>query len=273
MKKFFLISYPLKRIIKLLISILFFLTFKIHSSVNPKRKNFIAILYYHGITKRSSQNFNSQLNYLKRKYKFISIFDTDKNLFSKLNIVLTFDDALVSVLNYAYPELLKREIPFLVFVPTGYLGKVPDWEIDSDMKSISESVMSIDQLKTLNESICTFGSHTINHKNLTNIPLLEAKKEMLYSKEMLETIFEKKITSFSFPYGAYNLELVKLAKEIGYTRIYTTNTSLVSIDKDHFLFDRISVSPEDWKIELFLKIHGGYNWIGFLQRRRYEKNN
>lgn len=259
----------IKRIIKIIISTIFVLFYKSYSKLFYKNKSVFVILYYHGITELVIKKFAKQMDSLKQNSNLISLVEIKNTVSSKINVAITFDDALLSVLLKAQPELARRNIPFTVFVPTGYLGKLPNWDIDSEEKAVNEPVMTIEQLKMLDKDLCTLGSHTVNHKNLTRIPISAARIEMLRSKEMLETILNKKITHFSFPYGAYNLELVKLAKEIGYTHIYTINTSFASIGKDEFLFDRISVSPEDWAIELFLKIHGGYNWNGFLQKRRY----
>jgi len=262
----------MKRIFKLIISILFYLLSKICSLFIYKKTPTFIILYYHGIPEFVYCKFEEQLDYLNRKLNFINLLEIKNIVNSRINIAITFDDALLSVLLHAQPVLKKRNIPFTVFVPTGYLGKVPAWDIDSSEKIVNEPVMTAAQLKKLDANLCTIGSHTVSHKNLTKITIPEAKTEMQQSKEMLEKILNKKVNHFSFPYGAYNLELAELARDLGYTNLYTINTSFASTKKGEFLFDRIAVSPEDWHIELYLKINGGYNWIGYFQKRRYLNN-
>lgn len=51
------------------------------------------------------------------------------------------------------------------------------------------------------------GSHTITHRHLTRISTIEAKDEIKSSKEMLETMFNVKVTKFAPPRGYTNKEL------------------------------------------------------------------
>ncbi|GIU70322.1 MAG: hypothetical protein KatS3mg002_1558 [Candidatus Woesearchaeota archaeon] len=263
-----------KRLVKLIISIFYLFYLKIKSKDSYSKSKIFTIIYYHSVGKEQVSNFIRQLDFLCNKVTFISLLDKEnaKCNTHKIHVSITFDDALLSVLENAQPELIKRSIPFTIFVPTGFIGKYPSWDIDSEEKIIYEPVMTIEQLKMLDKNLCTIGSHTVNHKNLTLLSLGEAKIEMQSSKEMLEKLLNTKIELFSFPYGAYNSKLVELAKEIGYKGIYTVDYSFASPNKDDYKFGRIAVCPSDWVIELYLKIRGGYNWISILQRRRYFKN-
>lgn len=260
-----------KRLIKLILSSFYFLYLKFNDILRRNIKKVFLILYYHSVSSSEMNNFIKQLVYLKNRFNIIKLIDFNNIKKDSINVSITFDDGLLSVLQNAQPELVKRKIPFTVFVPSGYLGKVPDWDIDSIKKSVTEPVMTLEQLNQLNKEYCTIGSHTVNHKILTSLSLDEAKTELQSSKEELEKLLNTKIELFSFPYGAYNLKLIQLAKETGYKGLYTINTSFASTDETAYLFGRIAVSPTDWLFELFLKINGGYNWIGWLQKRKYLK--
>lgn len=258
----------LKRIIKLIISIIFFIFLKFKFFRKIFKTNNYNILYYHGISGDEKYLFSKQLS-LMTKWAYVKpIGNKEYTKQDKPYISITFDDALLSVLQNAQPELIKNNIPFTVFIPSGHLGKIPNWEINSNENKISEPVMNLCQLKLLDKNLCTFGSHTVNHKDLVKISISEAKNEMEESKKTLENLLQRPIEYFSFPYGSYNYELVELAKEIGFKYIYTVITSSVSLNKNEYLFGRVSVSPYDWPLELYLKINGGYNWLGILQKRK-----
>ena len=125
----------------------------------------------------------------------------------------------------------------------------------------------------MDESLCTFGSHSLHHLDLTSISLDEAKLEMYKSKLELEYMFNRKVRDFSFPYGAHNPELVNLATLIGYEKILTTEPSFIYDGNENCLFGRISIVPTDWPIEVFLKIHGAYNWgSGYLRFKKKLKS-
>jgi peptidoglycan/xylan/chitin deacetylase (PgdA/CDA1 family) len=52
------------------------------------------------------------------------------------------------------------------------------------------------------------GSHTCTHPNLTFLPQDELERELKESKDSLENLLDKEITSFAYPFTAYN-EAVK----------------------------------------------------------------
>ncbi|WKA53967.1 polysaccharide deacetylase family protein [Planococcus shixiaomingii] len=65
--------------------------------------------------------------------------------------------------------------------------------------------MSWEQIKELSQdSIVTIGAHTTNHFNLKALDAETARKEILDSKEKLETMIEAKVDHFAFPFGTKN---------------------------------------------------------------------
>ena len=60
------------------------------------------------------------------------------------------------------------------------------------------------------------GGHTFNHIDLTGVSLEVAEEEMRNGKEALENIIGKKVTTFAWPWGKYNSDLIKRARVIGF---------------------------------------------------------
>jgi len=80
----------------------------------------------------SVDNFNNQINYLKKNFDIISLDDLLVHLKSKSNefkIVITFDDGYKDNLNYAYPILKKFKAPATIYVITKLINNkyVPWW--------------------------------------------------------------------------------------------------------------------------------------------------
>ena len=46
---------------------------------------------------------------------------------------------------------------------------------------------------------------------------------MYLSKRVLELYLGREVRYFAFPYGSYNLELVDLCKNAGYSRVFSTD--------------------------------------------------
>lgn len=84
------------------------------------------------------------------------------------------------------------------------------------------------------------GAHTLNHFDLTSIPISKANEEIFGSKEYLEEIINHNINIFSYPYGRYNSnvkKMVKSAKFIGARSCYHGNIRKID-------------DPYEWKITL-----------------------
>lgn len=66
------------------------------------------------------------------------------------------------------------------------------------------------------------GAHTKHHKILTSIPPEKAKKEIEEGKLELEAILGKPVTSFCYPRGRYNSEIMEMVERAGFTDARTT---------------------------------------------------
>lgn len=66
------------------------------------------------------------------------------------------------------------------------------------------------------------GAHTLNHINLKQVSDRIAKKEIIESKNILENILNKEISSFAYPKGKYNYIHKEIVKNSGYLCSRTT---------------------------------------------------
>ena len=245
----------IRRILNLLISFCYYF----YKIIFTSSSNYpYTILYYHSVLDREKELFKKQLDFLKKHFDIYAINEHIKHDNLRPAISITFDDALLSVLHNAQPELISRRIPFTVFVPYNYIGKLPDWEVDSYADIISEPVMNKAQLNLLDKTFCIIGSHTLTHAKLGQIEFSNVEEELIFSKARLEELCGTKIDYISFPYGSYNDVVIELARKAGYQKVYTIDYR--PVDNDEFTSGRIGVTPKDWKIELYLKIYGGYFW-------------
>jgi peptidoglycan/xylan/chitin deacetylase (PgdA/CDA1 family) len=73
------------------------------------------------------------------------------------------------------------------------------------------------------------GSHTITHRHLTALPLLEAQKEIVGSKFMLEKMFNQEITKFCPPRGYTNELLTEFTLEFYQSQRLTKGDGLLHV--------------------------------------------
>lgn len=215
------------------------------------------VLYYHEVPARDRERFACQMDYLARHATVLGA-DYEGALEPNRNYaIVTFDDGFVSVMENALPELKRYKLQATIFVPSGYLGQQPGW-IKNGTK---EWVMSPDQLRTAQRGGLTIGSHTVRHVHLDKVPLEEAVSEMAISKQELEKVLERPVTTLSFPHGAFNAAVLDRAMKVGYTRVFGIEPVRITGKMNGFLIHRVAVNPGDWNLEFRLKVRGAYRWL------------
>lgn len=249
------------RLIKLAISLLVYVASFCRDQVRLLRgranKPCCVVLYYHIVESHQRQRFASQMDMLLRWCRPVSLDKHHKLENDVRYAAVTFDDAFESVLHNALPELERRGIPSTIFVISDVLGKEVGWE------GYPGRTMSAEQLMALPSDRVRIGSHTVSHPLLTSLKEKEAKQELHESKVRLEQLLPYPITSFSFPYGAFNERLVQWCREAGYKRTFTTLPRLAGVNSNEFVIGRVSAEPSDWPLEFYLKLNGAYRWLPF----------
>ena len=225
------------------------------------------VLYYHAVKKEQRERFARQMDEILRLAKPFSAVDRYPDTTGNHHVAVTFDDGLASFLRYALPELRKRDMPFTMFVPTGYLGQSPGWIKKESGQNISERVMNEDELRELSTyGIASIGSHCVTHRNLATLSDEEARDEMVRSKADLERILGKEVKTLSFPHGSFQSTHVECAKQAGYVRVFSIKPAPAFEIEHEFVTGRTHCDPDDWLQELRLKCLGGYRWMRSASR-------
>lgn len=186
---------------------------------------------------------------------------------------VTFDDGFVSVIENAIPETSIRNIPVTIFVPTGNFGQHPKWVSGDKSPYAQEIVMSIEQVRKLNENpLVDIGSHCVSHINLLSLNDEEIRRELVESRKKLESLLNQHIRLLSFPYGAFNKKIIQFTKEAGYRRAFSILPKFAFSKNSEYISGRIVAEPADWKLEFRLKLLGAYRWLPLafsLKHRAY----
>lgn len=105
-------------------------------------------------------------------------------------------------------------------------------------------LMGVKHIKEIAEDpLFTIGSHGQTHTSLITIPIEDAKKEIFNSKEMLETICNKTINQFAFPFGYYSIALVDYCSDIGYKKILLVDYNSKAHKSNEALQNRFVINP------------------------------
>ena len=199
----------------------------------------IAILGYHDVRERggspmliAGSKFRQQMQAIKdSQIPVIPLADVmawkrgEKNIPPE-SIVITFDDGWEGVYEQAYPVLKEFGFPFTVYLYKKYVN-------------IGGRSMTWDQVRDMMRNGCEIGSHSVSHESLKKKPKAGMSDadyqawvlaELKDSRDFLEQNLKIKITSFAYPYGVFDDEIMNTGLQIGYESLVTVNGQKVGFD-------------------------------------------
>jgi len=97
--------------------------------------------------------------------------------------------------------------------------------------------LSWPQVKEMSTNGVDFGAHGDTHGILSNMPLWEARKEIIFSKKIIEEQLGKPVTSFAYPNGGYNKEIVSLLSNSGFACGVTTHNKIINQKNNYNLYE------------------------------------
>ena len=192
--------------------------------------------------------FLHQLRWLKRLgVRFIPMSELHgwllgKNKIPKRAAVLTFDDALVSVADHAFPCLKQQAIPFTVFVIAGLIGR--ESRFSTHFSAPRRRHLDLSQLKMMIASgLVEIGAHGYHHVNFTQVEGDQLHQEIHLAKGLLEESLKVDVPYLAYPWGNTTDSVTRMAKEAGYRLAFTTRKKkLVSNNIDLLRIPRVTWS-------------------------------
>lgn len=201
----------------------------------------VPVLYYHSVSLNADNEVTITPEMLEKQLTYINDNNyttiTMKELYDYLknnkpipekSIVITFDDGYMNNYTEAFPILKALNMKATIFC----VGNSLD----------GSYYLSHEAIKEMSDYGIDIESHTVNHVHLDTLSYDEQLLEMKKSKEILENITGKEVSSIAYPFGDYNTDTVKAAKQAGYSLGFTTNLGLSDRSDDIFELDRIYIS-------------------------------
>lgn len=123
-------------------------------------------------------------------------------------VVLTFDDAWADNHANALGILSRHRLPATLYAPSRLLGK--------------PGYMTRSQLLEMDGAGLTIGAHSRTHVDLRACDPTALEQEVRGSKEDLEDLIGKPVTSFAYPTGLLNDRVVAAVAAAGFTSAVTS---------------------------------------------------
>ncbi len=199
----------------------------------------------------SPETFERQMEFLKlHHYRVMSFEDLIGHIrigqgVPRNTVAITFDDGYLDNFVNAFPILKKMDFPATIFMITGNIGK-KGWLSEEDLRILDSSGISI-------------GSHTVNHVFLPHLKREDAIFEISQSRNQLEKILGHPVFLFSYPAGGVTEDIKKLVMQEGYHGAVTTNYG--DSKDDLYAFRRVKITENDGNLfSLWAKVSGLYSF-------------
>lgn len=153
--------------------------------------------------------------------------------------LLTFDDGQANLYTHALPVLEQEGVPALVFVVAGRIGGLTDWEDRPAWRH--NPLLTWEQMREMQQRGVTFGSHTLSHRRLTDLPEEQWRRELAESKQVLEEGLGRPVETLAYPYGALSAEIGQAALDMGYRLCFSTLPGLNAPHTERAALRRMNV--------------------------------
>lgn len=204
----------------------------------------------------SRESFTRLLDYLQ-EHQFETLLTRDvsqKHRWGSKTVILTFDDCPKHLWDFAIPELIKRNMKAVFFMPTSYIGGYNEWNV-LEGRSRAD-LMDETDLRRLVEAGMEVGSHSHHHIELEYASEDAVVFEMAESKRILEQITGQEIISIAYPYGSVPSSYNRILKDTG----YQFGFGIYLFKQSRYALRRFIYHDGDNKSQIHLKLSPLYNF-------------
>ena len=223
------------------------------SKTEIQNVNYASVLMYHRFGENKYPTTNIKMDQfsdhikelIKTKYNVIKIQDGLKaiqniSLVKDRSVIITIDDAYSSVFNNAWPILKKYGLPFTLFVSTDVIdNKTPGY-------------MSWEEIRILRDNGVTIGSQTKSHPHMHNLSENQIVKELEFSNSRFVQEIGSKPEIFAYPYGEYNLNVVKKIKINGFKAAFGQHSGVAHLSLGLHQLPRFAMNETYGNMKRFL---------------------
>jgi peptidoglycan/xylan/chitin deacetylase (PgdA/CDA1 family) len=142
-------------------------------------------------------------------------------------VMLTFDDGWRGSVEIGRPILESFGYRAFLFVTTDFVG--------------ARHFLSRPDLREASQSVFCIGSHGRSHRLLSRLSDAEIRQELDDSKTFLEDTIGKPVHALSIPGGAYDQRVTRLAGDIGYKYVFSSDVRMNCTEDASHTIGRVAI--------------------------------
>lgn len=224
----------------------------------------LRVLTYHSVGNRVDGDINDIYNMNSSDFEehvaTIVRFSTSHSLplvsfgsDSTNGIAITFDDGYSDVLETVAPILSRHQIPFHVFItPTKLTSSDPRYLTTQQLKELALS------------PLVSVGAHGYEHRPLTHMSAHEAEHDLRRSREALQELLQREVTTMSYPFGMVDKNVRDAASRAGFVKAACSTWGFNLAKTDPLMLRRIDMWARDRRSTVVDKLSGNWNWFARL---------
>ncbi len=206
------------------------------------------LLYHHvGVPQSASPYYTSPIEFERQMYLLhewgyqtisVELLVTSIKQGAELPpkpIILTFDDGGETVFTHALPIMQKYGFTGTTYIVFNYVG--------------ISNYMNVDQIRGLYAAGWEIGSHSISHADLT-VRTDRQRDEIVESRRKLRVLLDLPISTFAYPFGAYDKDSLYYVHYAGYIAAMGLGNESLQGNKNLFYLYRMAVNG-DQNLEAF----------------------
>jgi peptidoglycan/xylan/chitin deacetylase (PgdA/CDA1 family) len=153
------------------------------------------------------------------------------------DVCLTFDDGYLNNLTHALPLLAEFGFKATFFVCTRLERQALEWH-----RADPQPIMGADGWRELHSHGHEVASHGMTHRRVTELPVEEARAELVTSRLDLEAVVGP-VAGYAFPQGRFNAQVLEIARtEYSYA---CTTRPRGRLQQDRWTLKRLNIGPAD----------------------------
>lgn len=203
------------------------------------------ILMYHSVEENptgyryavTARQLEEQILEVKRHFDIVPLAKMTEPPGQKPRAALSFDDAFEDFYSSAFPVLQRLQVQATVFVPTDFIET--GWQMREDRGHCTWG-----QLREMVASeLVDAQSHGHSHRHIRSMSDVELRKDIMKSKEVLESQLQREVVLFAYPGGKFSEGQHQTILDMGFRAVCTSRA--LRIESDRQILPRFGVLA-DW---------------------------
>jgi peptidoglycan/xylan/chitin deacetylase (PgdA/CDA1 family) len=230
------------------------------------------ILLYHSLGAKppavTEENFHRQMAWLAENTALLTLDALAGKLDGgRLQVTITFDDGYASLHDQVAPILAEYGATATVFLNTGWIGETARKASNAALGHYpNEHFLTWREVEALSKAGWTFGSHGVEHLDLTRQDAAVVAWELDDSKREIESRLGQPCQHFAYTWGRFTPSLQHAVKDAGYMGAVSGLHGPVLAASDRFALPRIDVRAEYELRDFVDVVTGHWDYLGLKQR-------